>query len=182
MAEIARSESNFYTEAVSSTGCKGIWQICPPPADAGDPKANARYAVGKWRGNKDLSDWTKYNPTAARLVAEHKANPRKAKFRSAGLLPNIPGTPGYDPTKPFDLTPDLGDDDGGGPLPGLGDLGEIKRAIEDVAVAIGAIAKFFSEFARKIAEPDTWLDAAKVAIGAWLLLMGLRRMFELSTG
>lgn len=57
-------ESGFRTTAVSRTGCEGLWQLCPPPADAFDPQANADHAYAKWRGCRGGSwdcDWTPYD-------------------------------------------------------------------------------------------------------------------------
>jgi hypothetical protein len=61
-------ESGFRPTAVSSTGCKGLWQLCPPPADAFDPQANARHAYEKWRrcrGGSFDCDWTPYDQGTA---------------------------------------------------------------------------------------------------------------------
>lgn len=74
-AEIAYSESGGHEQAVSDTGCEGLWQICPPPPDAFDPHANARYAIAKREAAGDWSDWTQFNETAAALVAEWERNP-----------------------------------------------------------------------------------------------------------
>lgn len=60
-------ESGFRPTAVSRTGCEGLWQLCPPPADAFDPQANARHAYAKWRGCQGGSfdcDWTPYDEGA----------------------------------------------------------------------------------------------------------------------
>lgn len=57
-------ESGYRSDAVSPTGCVGIWQICPPPPNASDPAVNAQAAVGKWkacRGGSFACDWTPYD-------------------------------------------------------------------------------------------------------------------------
>lgn len=57
-------ESNWRRDAVSSTGCIGIWQLCPARQEDFDPQTNANRAHGKWAGCRGGSfdcDWTPYD-------------------------------------------------------------------------------------------------------------------------
>ncbi len=57
-------ESTWGWDAVSSTGCEGGWQICPPRPGDFDPQANAMYAYEKWaacHGGSFECDWTPYD-------------------------------------------------------------------------------------------------------------------------
>lgn len=61
-------ESGFRANAVSSTGCRGLWQICPTKPDSFDPQVNANQAHRKWaacRGGSFDCDWTPYDQGAA---------------------------------------------------------------------------------------------------------------------
>jgi hypothetical protein len=61
-------ESGFRPTAVSSTGCRGLWQICPTKPDSFDPQINANQAHRKWaacRGGSFDCDWTPYDQGAA---------------------------------------------------------------------------------------------------------------------
>jgi transglycosylase-like protein with SLT domain len=53
-------ESGFKTDAVSSVGARGLWQIYP--GGSFDPLQNARQAVAKWRsgGNTFVTAWTNF--------------------------------------------------------------------------------------------------------------------------
>ena len=190
MADIAYTESSGYEKAQSSTGCRGLWQICPPPDDAFDPAANARYAIAKYRSSQGLGAWTRYNPAAARLVSQFRSRPDKyrrqtARLQNAGIAGDI--LKGLTAPNPFGFGGS--DDEPGGGNKGLlpdmpdltPDLSVIGDAIRDVAAAIGVIAKFLSEMARKVADPETWLAAGKLMLGFILLTIGLKRMFTLAT-
>lgn len=57
-------ESGFSAEAVSETGCGGLWQLCPKPSGWSDPQTNANAAYAKWkacRGGSFACDWTPYD-------------------------------------------------------------------------------------------------------------------------
>jgi hypothetical protein len=61
-------ESGFRADAVSSTGCRGLWQICPTKPDSFDPQTNADQAHRKWaacRGGSFDCDWTPYDQGSA---------------------------------------------------------------------------------------------------------------------
>jgi hypothetical protein len=81
-------ESGFRPTAVSRTGCEGLWQLCPPPADAFDPAANARHAYAKWQGcggGSFTCDWTPYDGgTANPAWATGYALAQKAMARLPG--------------------------------------------------------------------------------------------------
>lgn len=188
MADIAYTESRGQERSVSSTGCKGLWQICPPPDDAFDPRANARYAIAKYRSSQGLGAWTRYNPAAARLVSQFRARPNKyrrqtARLQKAGLkelpgdlFPWLPGGKGdldpLDKDRPEKLL------EKGTEILGLDAVAD---ALREVGNAIGVIAKFVAEIARKVADPETWLAAGKLMLGFILLTIGLKRMFTLAT-
>lgn len=57
-------ESAWRPGAVSSTGCIGLWQLCPTRMIDVDPQINADRAYGKWSGCRGGSfdcDWTPYD-------------------------------------------------------------------------------------------------------------------------
>lgn len=54
-------ESGYRADAVSKTGCCGIWQLCP--CVTMDPQGNANAAYAKWKaaGNSFQPDWWRYD-------------------------------------------------------------------------------------------------------------------------
>lgn len=182
MADIALSESRGYEGAISPTGCRGLWQICPPPDDATNPQANARYAIAK--ANDGLHHWTNYNTTAANLVAAHYRNPDRNKragqrLKQAGLFG--PFSPGPGPDL-FDLPGGGGDDGGDSLLDRGGDLLQDINPLAGITDPILKIGEVIVNWSNKLADPNTWKDAGKIMLGLILLYMGLKRTFELQTG
>lgn len=91
-------ESSFNEDARSSTGCCGLWQLCPCVST--DPQANANAAYAKWQaaGSTFDKDWTPYD--------QGRANPNWQQFYSQAvavvsdpslLLSPGPGLPNNNP-------------------------------------------------------------------------------------
>lgn len=192
-------ESGFDTDAISSEGATGLWQIHPGGSQYKDPITNAKAAVAKWRdgGNDFTKHWhnwqgpgtaakrAAYMPrayaAASRVTRLNEKQLRSlvgGKGMNASIFPNPldplgPLGPGLDDLNPFG---------GGGPnLPGLGDLGGIMEAISNIAEILRGFLETWLEWMLKISDPRTWLDAGKILLGFILLTMGLRRLFTIST-
>jgi hypothetical protein len=99
-------ESSFNSTAVSSTGCRGLWQICgqPVPGDLNDPSINAQNAFAKWRacrGGSFTCDWTPYDQGPAnRMWAQGYQLAQQAAAGGAGFgrTSPHPGPPVTAPT------------------------------------------------------------------------------------
>lgn len=96
-AAYAGIESGWNTNAVSSTGCIGLWQICGTQVsgDLKDPSVNAKAAFAKWKscnGGSFACDWDPYD--------QGQSNPNwgtyfnQALQAAGGALPTVSGTSG----------------------------------------------------------------------------------------
>lgn len=126
--------------------------------DTGGAIKGNRIDFYDWRGRDAQMQWGR------RTVQVEKA----AGLSSVGLGDILPwgqpyGSPNYDPLDR---------------APGFGDIG---KALSDVAATIGLIANALTTFMQKLGDKMFWLSVGKIALGLWLLMMGLRRIFYIAT-
>jgi hypothetical protein len=194
-------ESGHDTDAVSSVGCLGLWQGCPPQASYRNPLVNAQMAVSKWRdgGGSFTKHWRNfqaagteakrlaYMPRATRAANRIvRMNTSQLRALTGGTLPagfdlgDLPGTP-LGP-----LGPNLGDlfggGGGGGLLPDVPSPGDLIEGIGNIAEVLRGFLELTIEFSRKLTEIDTYKDAGKIFIGLMLLYIGTKRLFTITTG
>lgn len=173
MAEIAWSESGGNDLAVSSTGCVGRYQLCPPPPDARDGRANTRHAIQKWANGQGHGHWTKFNRRAKVLHDEWVRSPRRFDRHTrgttpVGLLDSLPN-----PLDPFGLLP--GAPNPGAPgIPNPLDIPNPLEGIDAIADAIRGVANAIKDAFDWLTSSETWLSVGKIIVGIMLAGIGLR--------
>jgi hypothetical protein len=174
MAEIGYYESESGNDnAVSSAGCTGYYQICPPGPNSKNPVQNTREAIAKYRAS-GFEPWTCCSAGARSIV--------EGRRRNASLF--LPGPPGSGPLGPAEIPLELGKEALEGKVPNpLNPLEEgvntVKTTIGGVKNSFGAIEAFF-RFLSKLNELSTWERIGKVGIGLFLLLVGVLGMANVS--
>lgn len=99
-------ESGYRTDAVSKTGCCGLWQLCPCTTMDPQGNANGAYAKFKAAGNSFQRDWWQYD--GGRSNSNFQAFYDQAKSAAAPYLGNNPNPTGPNPpsvptpSNPFD--------------------------------------------------------------------------------
>lgn len=171
-AVITRPESGGRVAVVNSIGATGLWQIHPGGEQYKNAWNNAKAAVSKRKG---AGKWGP-NPWAvcrdgacSNLQSQADALAKKIARRGGLNLPpsSVTGSGGG-------LLPDIGIPN---PLSGLD---AIASAIRNIGEALLGILKIYLEVLRKIADPQTYIDALKIFGGIILVYMGLKRLFEVS--
>lgn len=174
---VANHESHRDTDAVNkASNATGIWQIHPGDPKYLDPTTNAKAAVGKHAASGwepwsvcGSGPWSAGTKSCARLQPEANAIAKRLGGNiQASWLNALP-----DLTNPGQLGSDLGQGITGGGGLGLG-IGQIAKAIAD-------FAKLWVAVLTKLFDPKTWIDAGKIILGFVLLIVGVRRVFEITT-
>lgn len=195
-------ESGFNTDAISSVGATGLWQIHPGGDQYKDPLRNAQAAVAKWRGggNTFATAWHNFQgPGTAAKRAAYMPRAYRAASKVTGLdgpgLQNILNFPGTPIPIPLPDLPDIPgipnpfDKDGGGGSGGIpnplelapGPLGDLAEAVGNIAELVRGLTTFSFDFLRRLLDPETWKGAGKILLGLIFLTIGIKRLFVVTT-